>query len=263
MIDSFGLALADLDVTPTVRAAAAWTPAALPSLLAWFDPSYGVYSDAGTTPAVVGDPVYRWVTRNNSSIYAEQATLANRPILRQGANGRYYLEFDGSNDKLLCPSDQNTNTWFANYQAAATGFANAKRIRSGAYHAIFSTDNAPGNAGFQMTFSASPANVLFVGYGSTYRDGNNTTAGWVRYCGTAQWNGSVNVGKMYQDNTETSAAGNNSASTLGSGHLSIGAFPLTSYNFGGYIGDIAIQGAVASSTERAAMDTYMATQQAT
>ncbi|TXH18162.1 MAG: LamG domain-containing protein [Hyphomicrobiaceae bacterium] len=45
MLDSFGLALADLDVTPTVRAAA-WTPASLSSLVAWFDPSYGVYANS-------------------------------------------------------------------------------------------------------------------------------------------------------------------------------------------------------------------------
>ena len=83
----------------------AWTPEALSSLVAWFDPSYGVYSDAGTTPAVVDDPVYRWVSRNNASLYLEQATLSQRPILKQAAGGDKYLLSDGTDDAMV-PSIQ-------------------------------------------------------------------------------------------------------------------------------------------------------------
>lgn len=50
---------------------------------------------AAGQPAV-GDPVYRWYARNNASIYFEQSTLAKRPILKQGANGKYYLQGSGS-----------------------------------------------------------------------------------------------------------------------------------------------------------------------
>lgn len=69
-----------------------FTPAQLTGLWAWFDPSFGTYSDAGITPANVGDPVYRHVSRNDPLIYVEQATIGNRPVLRQGANGKYFLE---------------------------------------------------------------------------------------------------------------------------------------------------------------------------
>lgn len=97
----------------------AWTPASLSSLALWFDPhpSAGcIWSDAGTTLAVAGDPVYRWKA-TNAATYVQQTTLANRPILRQGANGKYYLEFDGVNDYLSITGLSNIDC--TNFFAAA------------------------------------------------------------------------------------------------------------------------------------------------
>lgn len=85
------------------RSTSAWTPANLSGLVAWFDPSYGVYSDDGVTAAVADDPVYNWTPRvySTSTTICKQVTLTNRPILKLGSNSKYYLSFNGSNNKLI------------------------------------------------------------------------------------------------------------------------------------------------------------------
>lgn len=85
----------------------AWTPLELFAASEdgfWLDPSdlSTVWQDtAGTVPAVVGDPVGRIDDKSGNGNNAIQGTPANRPILRQDADGAYYLEFDGSNDRLV------------------------------------------------------------------------------------------------------------------------------------------------------------------
>jgi hypothetical protein len=43
-------------------------------------------------------------TKELAGNHATQATSASRPVLRQDANSKYYLEFDGVDDALLAPS---------------------------------------------------------------------------------------------------------------------------------------------------------------
>lgn len=55
-----------------------------------------MYQDsAGTTAAVVGQPVGRINDKSGRGNHATQATTAAQPILRQDSNGNYYLEFAG------------------------------------------------------------------------------------------------------------------------------------------------------------------------
>jgi hypothetical protein len=68
----------------------------------WLDPSdlSTVFTDtAGTTPAVVGDPVARINDKSGRGNHATQSVLASRPILRQDG-GLHYLEFDGVDDGM-------------------------------------------------------------------------------------------------------------------------------------------------------------------
>ena len=61
------------------------------------------YSDAGTTPCVANDPIYRGSETLGvvANAYMEQTTLGNRPLYKTGgANGQPYWLFDGSNDFL-------------------------------------------------------------------------------------------------------------------------------------------------------------------
>ena len=71
---------------------------------AWYDPSdlSTLFQDAaGTTPVTaVEQPVGRILDKSGRGNHATQATAANRPLLKQDGNGKYYLEFDGVNDAL-------------------------------------------------------------------------------------------------------------------------------------------------------------------
>lgn len=95
----------------------AWTPARLFAASEdgfWLDPSdlSTLWQDtAGTTPAVVGDPVGRIDDKSGNGNNALQATSGNRPILRQDADGSYYLEFDGSNDRLVVTNAMGTQVF--------------------------------------------------------------------------------------------------------------------------------------------------------
>jgi len=81
----------------------AFTPADLGAALKWWmDPNFGIYSDAGTTPAVANDLVYRWVCRASGMIF-DQPTSGSRPTLKAGANGKLYLDWAGSKT-LICAS---------------------------------------------------------------------------------------------------------------------------------------------------------------
>lgn len=80
----------------------AWTPASLPSLVAWVNPNAYAYSDAGTVAAVHDDPLCRLAcSYPNQTYYAEQATLGARPIYKIGANGKASFVTDGTDDDFL------------------------------------------------------------------------------------------------------------------------------------------------------------------
>lgn len=80
-------------------ASSAWTPLSLSSLLLWMDASFGVYSDGGTTPAVAGSStVQQWNSRAGTTTVGSQATSGRRMAYAVGANGKYYMNPDGSDD---------------------------------------------------------------------------------------------------------------------------------------------------------------------
>ncbi|MFZ5653163.1 MAG: hypothetical protein ACOY42_02000 [Pseudomonadota bacterium] len=73
----------------------------------WYDPSdlSTMWQDtAGTVPAVIGLPVARIDDKGNLALNAMQATAAARPILLRDSGGRYYLQYDGSDDALIIPT---------------------------------------------------------------------------------------------------------------------------------------------------------------
>lgn len=73
----------------------------------WYDPSdfSTMFTDsAGTTPVTaVGQVVGKILDKSGNGFHATQATSTARPVLRQDAGGRYYLDFDGVDDFLSVP----------------------------------------------------------------------------------------------------------------------------------------------------------------
>lgn len=70
----------------------------------WYDPSdfRTMFQDsAGTTPVTaVGQPVGRILDKSGNGNHLLQSTTTRRPILRQDANGKFYLEHDGIDDYM-------------------------------------------------------------------------------------------------------------------------------------------------------------------
>jgi surface protein len=63
------------------------------------DPDKLFEDSAATTPASVGGPVGAWEDQSGNHT-ATQSTTANKPTLRQDANGQYYVEFVPNEDFL-------------------------------------------------------------------------------------------------------------------------------------------------------------------
>lgn len=236
---------------------AAWTPASLSSLALWFDPDPAagcIWSDAGTTIAAVDDPVYRWKA-TNAATYVEQATLANRPILRQGANGKYYLEFDGTNDYL---GGSGMSAFHTATQANHTIAALLKRTKNAAYQACVTSDNGTGAAGAGLQFDN--GNKCYSTYHNSYRTGNSTTSSWFRMMGKFLWNGSANVCTTIQDNVDTSAAGSNGTNAATAGEVMFGCRPSSLDQIAGmHMSAVVMCSTSIDATETGLLDAYLAT----
>lgn len=104
--------------------AAAWTPASLPSLAAWYTagPSWCFTDAAGTVPAGDGDLVRVWKDRTASARNLVQGTSGNRPTLAL-SGGRWFVVFDGTNDSVLYTGAFIAAQPFTAFFAARTGVA--------------------------------------------------------------------------------------------------------------------------------------------
>lgn len=81
---------------------------------------------SATTPVSVGDPVGSIKNRGTSGGWATATADDRRPILRQDATGRYYLEFDGINDFLVLdgvPIDFAKLNLYVGFKCLTAGYA--------------------------------------------------------------------------------------------------------------------------------------------
>jgi hypothetical protein len=123
---------------------------------AWYDPSDlgTLFQDvAGTLPAVLGGPVGRINDKSGRGNHAGQGGAALRPTLRQDGNGRYYLEFDGVDDRLLTAAVALDQPWDRVCCIRQTNWANGRRIFAG----------SSGTAGLLQQAGTSPALAMFDG----------------------------------------------------------------------------------------------------
>ena len=119
---------------------------------ALFDPSdmTTMYQDAaGTTPVTaVEQPVGKILDKSGNGYHATQNITAYRPVLKQDANGNYYLNSDNVDDYLNLPAMPGAVTYTLN----ENGFVNMTsgtilgstpilRWRDKFYGAVAGTDN--------------------------------------------------------------------------------------------------------------------------
>ena len=94
--------------------ARAWSPADMPSLGAWYDPSdlSTMFQDAaGTTPVTAaGQPVGLILDKSGNGHHASQSTSTARPLFQIDGSGKHYLAFDGVDDYLSTSAIDLTGT---------------------------------------------------------------------------------------------------------------------------------------------------------
>jgi hypothetical protein len=97
-----------------VNATAPWSPADMPSLGAWYDPSdlSTMFQDAaGTTPVTAaGQPVGLILDKSGNGYHASQSTSTARPLFQIDGSGNCYLAFDGVDDSLSTSAIDMTGT---------------------------------------------------------------------------------------------------------------------------------------------------------
>jgi hypothetical protein len=90
----------------TYTSESSWTPADLfasGEQGGWYDPSdlsTMFQNDNGTGAVAVNDTVGYIADKSGRGNHLTQANSARRPVLRQDAGGKYYLEFDGADDSF-------------------------------------------------------------------------------------------------------------------------------------------------------------------
>lgn len=137
----------------------------------WYDPSdFSTMSqdDAGATPVTAtGQAVGRILDKSGRGNHATQATPTSRPILRQDSGGRYYLEFDGTDDSLSTASI--TLGSVDKLQA----FVGLRKMSDAAAGVVYETSaNAGANSGTAALYAPSTpatANYQFFSRGTTGR----------------------------------------------------------------------------------------------
>lgn len=134
-------------LTARWTAVSAFSPLSL-SPLRWYKSDAGVYSDAGITPAVNTDPVYRWADQSGNSGHAEQTVLAKRPTYATAQlNGMPAISLDGVDDIIQLASAVTLTGAFSIYIVAEALTATSAGF-------IFFTGNSAGSDKFGLSGSA-------------------------------------------------------------------------------------------------------------
>ena len=133
----------------------------------WLDPSdfSTLFQDsAGTTPVTaVEQPVGKILDKSGRGNHATQATSVSRPILRQDANGKYYLFFDGIDDSLATAAINFTST------DKMTVFAGVRKLSDAASGILLELGVSPSSAAFNLAApSGAAANYAFRSGGSVF-----------------------------------------------------------------------------------------------
>ena len=233
---------------------------------AWYDPSdLSTLSQTSTGTlgnVAVGDPVGYIGDKSGRGNHAIQATAASRTILRQDANGKYYLEFDGIDDSLATSAINFTATdkmtaWAGIYKAsdAATGvvveLSAISNTNDGTFKIIAPQSGADSSVGSssrgtaanavnQSASSAAIAAPVFLVIATTHSLSGDLT--------TLRTNAVA----------ATNATGDKGAGNFGSYAMYLGARGGVSLPLNGRIYSLIVRGAASTAAEIAAAERYMA-----
>lgn len=227
-------------------------PTSVAGLTGWWDADQLVYSDAGTTPAVNNDPVYRWTARAGSpGGNLDQTTLGNRPTYKTAiVNGHNVLRFDNSNDYVQGAAISNflTNSaktiFTVHYHSTGAGIGTL--IGDGSGKIAFYVNNTGGD----LIFANDDGGV------DTATNTAQSTTTWT--IGT----GLHSSGNIYCGVSDTRTASMNSAASgntnLMTGILLVGVQAGVINPFGGDIAAVLTFNVALNETDRQTVERYLA-----
>ncbi len=244
-------------------AAAAWTPASLTNLVAWYSADSGVYNDAGSTLATNTQTVQQWNDKSGNAYHLKQATSGKRPqYLSGGFNSLPTVQFAAaSNTGML--SDLN---WNPGGSTVSSGFF-VGQVLTGT-HSFGRAFSASDNTG--AADSATP-NVVWV----LRNDVTNALCGYIG--GTGQTgsqavslatnfrfgivydgaNGTTYLNNANATATSVSTTFSSAASGISVGQVNFGSGGLgTGGAWDGPISEVVITKSAMTSGERLSLDNY-------
>ena len=250
---------------PAQSVSAAWTPADLTSLVAWYDPSdlTTLFQDsAGTTPVTAaGQPVGLILDKSGNGHHASQSTSTARPLFQIDGSGKHYLAFDGVDDYLSTAAIDLTGT------DKVTGFSGSWVLSSNLAVFYETSTNAPQSAAaFYATANEQAANIGTFLVSGTGVGGVKTLTGQPAHAvTTAQFSSvfttvidaaAVNVNGVAQ--SMGSFFGGTSTGNFGNWPLHIGARLGAAYPFNGNIYSLILGGTAYDAATVLAAETWVA-----
>ena len=231
----------------------------------WYDPSdfTSMFQDvAGTVPVTaVGQAVARINDKSGRGYHATQATAPSRPILRQDANGKYYLEFDGLDDSLSTLAINFTAT----NKATLCGGYNVIGTGTGIFAEISASVSSSDGSFLQAFSAANAGNDYFLLRGTVA--GNDSFTGvkalprknvsFVQFDTSAATSALQIIARFNQVQATLLLGGATSAGNFGTHQLFIGARNANQLFFNGSMYSLIVRGAASTATEITDTETYV------
>jgi len=231
----------------------------------WYDPSdlSTMFEDsAGTTSAVLDGPVGKILDKSGRGNHATQATSTKRPILKQDANGKYYLLFDGVDDALA--------TAGINFSATdkMSVFAGVRKLSDAAQACVAAVGLNGGTAGVNAELGLLLAPGAAAASTYWWRAGGSLIGSAANATGFASPNTAVLTAQSgistdlqsIRINAATAVLGSGDLGTgnLGSGQIIyIGSRSGTSLPFNGHLYSLIVRGAQSTDAQVAAAEMYV------
>lgn len=234
------------------RHAAAWTPASLTGVKAWWDYTREVYSDAGTTPAAIDAGVYDWLDVING-YRARQTTSGDRGILK--SNGILY---DGTSDFHLTDlvtidCSVGLTVFCRFFPTTLTGdHVMVGKWGGGSTDRHFEISHHDSLGGSFITSDGAFPNNVRISSGSGVQP---TQDAWNTL--TARFDNAANTMRLEMNGAEV-ATGTFNLTPTGDNAVTIGTFTAASWFFAGRISDVIICEAAISDDEKTATNSYFA-----
>jgi hypothetical protein len=190
--------------------------------------------------------------------HATQATSASRPILRQDANGKYYLFFDGIDDSLATASIDFTST------DKMTVFAGVRKLSDATAYAMvaeLSAISSSNNGAFGITAPGNSGNYGFSTRGTLSSDLFTTAGSYpapVTSVMSARGAIATDTNKIRINGVEVkSGAADQGTGNYGNYPLYIGRRAGTSLPFNGHLYSLIVRGAQSSDSQIVNAENYV------